>query len=194
MAISIKREKFLPDHRTNSVSNDSKKQEYLYRFILRTSDLITLRGSILEEHIIAKTYPSSKGLPHKEIISFLMPELDSTCLKLADSKCNEELLGLDEKYLIKDVKVGILLCKAGQSTEEEMYNNVESTKAFDEFLDLIGRRVRLKNFAGFRGGLDNQNDTTGTHSLYTNFKDKQIMFHVSTMLPHSTSDKQQVNF
>ena len=160
---------------------------------MRTSDLITLRGSILEEHIIAKSAPGSKGLPHKEIINFLMPDLDLTCIKLADTKCCDELLELDEKYVIKHVKVGVLLCKAGQSTEEEMYNNVESTKAFDQFLELLGDKVRLKGFKEFRGGLDNTNDTTGTHSVYTRFRDKQIMYHVSTLLPHSPNDKQQVN-
>ena len=121
-----------------------------------------------------------------------MPDLDLACLRLADTKCNEELVDLDEKYLIKDVKVGVLLCRAGQSTEEEMYNNVESTRAFDEFLNLLGDRVRLKGFDSFRGGLDKDSDTTGTHSVYTQFKDKQIMFHVSTLLPHSPNDKQQL--
>ena len=167
--------------------------DYMYRFILRTSDLITLRGSILEEHIAARSAPSSsKGLPHKDIIAYMMPELNLSCMRLAEPKCSQELVDLDEKYLIKDVKVGVLLCRAGQSSEEEMYNNIESTPAFDEFLQLLGQKVELKKHAEFRAGLDNVNDTTGTHSVYTRFKDKQIMFHVSTMLPHSLNDKQQV--
>ena len=135
---------------------------------------------------------SRLSLPHKEILNFLMPALDVGCLHLADGKCAEALVDLDETYLIKDVKVGVLLCRAGQATEEEMYNNVESTRAFDEFLELLGDRVRLKGFEHFRGGLDNASDTTGTHSVYTQFKDKQIMFHVSTLLPYSPNDKQQV--
>lgn len=204
LAISIKREKFTHEMRspcgmtliapsTTGANDASKKPDFLYRFIMRTSDLITLRGSILEEHIWSKSMPSTRcGLPHKEIINFLLPDLDASCLRLADTKCNEELVDLDEKYLIKDVKVGVLLCRAGQSTEEEMYNNVESTRSFDEFLELLGDRVRLRGFENFRGGLDNVSDTTGTHSVYTQFKDKQIMFHVSTLLPYSQNDKQQV--
>jgi len=37
-------------------------------------------------------------------------------------------------------------------------------------------------------------DTTGTHSVYTKWRDMEVMFHVSTLLPYSTSpdDKQQV--
>jgi signal-induced proliferation-associated 1 like protein 1 len=35
-------------------------------------------------------------------------------------------------------------------------------------------------------------DSTGTHSLYTTYKDYEIMFHVSTMLPYTPNNKQQV--
>ncbi|XP_057238907.1 GTPase-activating Rap/Ran-GAP domain-like protein 3 isoform X3 [Malurus melanocephalus] len=35
-------------------------------------------------------------------------------------------------------------------------------------------------------------DTTGTHSIYTVFQGHEIMFHVSTMLPYSRENKQQV--
>lgn len=36
-------------------------------------------------------------------------------------------------------------------------------------------------------------DSTGTHSLYTTYKDYEIMFHVSTMLPYTPNNKQQVS-
>lgn len=35
-------------------------------------------------------------------------------------------------------------------------------------------------------------DSTGTHSLYTAYKDYEIMFHVTTMLPYTPNNKQQV--
>lgn len=35
-------------------------------------------------------------------------------------------------------------------------------------------------------------DSTGTHSLYTTYKDYELMFHVSTMLPHMPKNRQQV--
>lgn len=35
-------------------------------------------------------------------------------------------------------------------------------------------------------------DSTGTHSLYTTYKDYEIMFHVSTLLPYTPNNKQQV--
>lgn len=51
-------------------------------------------------------------------------------------------------------KVGIMYCKAGQSTEEEMYNNESAGPAFEEFLQLLGERVRLKGFEKYRAQLD----------------------------------------
>ncbi len=44
----------------------------------------------------------------------------------------------------------------------------------------------------FRGGLDTQHDHTGAVSVYTQYMDKEIMFHVSTLLPFSEADSQQV--
>ncbi len=35
-------------------------------------------------------------------------------------------------------------------------------------------------------------DSTGTHSLYTRYQDYEIMFHVSTMLPYTSNNTQQV--
>lgn len=64
--------------------------------------------------------------------------------------------------------------------------------AFEEFLDFLGQRVRLKGFDQYRGGLDVRGDTTGTHSIYVKYQAHEIMFHVSTLLPFTPSNKQQV--
>ena len=51
-------------------------------------------------------------------------------------------------------KVGVLYCKAGQVTEEDMYNNEHGSPAFQQFLDLLGTTVKLQGFDDFKGGLD----------------------------------------
>ena len=63
---------------------------------------------------------------------------------------------LDEQCNEKTYKVGVMYCRAGQQTEEEMYNNEEGGPAFNEFLDLIGQRVRLKGFTKYKAGLCNK--------------------------------------
>ncbi|MEQ2296865.1 Signal-induced proliferation-associated 1-like protein 2 [Ameca splendens] len=73
-----------------------------------------------------------------------------------------------------------------------MYNNESAGPALDEFLDLLGQRVRLKGFTKYRAQLDNKTDSTGTHSLYTTYKDYELMFHVSTMLPYTPNNRQQL--
>ncbi len=37
-------------------------------------------------------------------------------------------------------------------------------------------------------------DTTGTESVYTVYEGHEIMFHISTMLPYSQDNKQQVPY
>ncbi|KAJ8371391.1 hypothetical protein SKAU_G00114190 [Synaphobranchus kaupii] len=44
----------------------------------------------------------------------------------------------------------------------------------------------------FRGGLDVAHGQTGTESVYHNFHNKEIMFHVSTKLPYTEGDTQQL--
>ncbi|KCV73346.1 signal-induced proliferation-associated 1 [Fonticula alba] len=64
---------------------------------------------------------------------------------------------------------------------------------FDMFLARIGRLVELKDWGKFRGGLDNKTDTTGTHSVFTQFDNLyDVMFHVCEMLPHKEGDTQQL--
>ncbi|XP_043075370.1 signal-induced proliferation-associated 1-like protein 1 isoform X6 [Puntigrus tetrazona] len=187
VAVSIRREK-LEDHKEHG-------QQYNYRIIFRTSGLTTLRGSILEDAVPSTSkHGLARGLPLKEVLEYLVPELNAHCLRLAlnTPKVTEQLMKLDEQGLSFQLKVGIMYCQAGQSSEEEMYNNEAAGPALEEFLQLLGERVRLKGFSKYRAQLDTKTDSTGTHSLYTTFKDYEIMFHVSTMLPYTPNNKQQL--
>lgn len=57
------------------------------------------------------------------------------------------------------LKVGIMYCQAGQSSEEEMYNNEAAGPALEEFLQLLGERVRLKGFSKYRAQLDTKSES-----------------------------------
>ncbi|XP_026883308.2 signal-induced proliferation-associated 1-like protein 2 isoform X1 [Electrophorus electricus] len=188
VAVSVRREKL----------EDGKEKEgspYSYRIVFRTSQLTTLRGAVLEDAVPSTArHGTARGLPLKEVLEYVVPELNIHCLRLAlgSPKVPEQLLKLDEQGLSFQHKVGVLYCKAGQSTEEEMYNNESAGPALDEFLDLLGQRVRLKGFTKYRAQLDNKTDSTGTHSLYTTYKDYELMFHVSTLLPYTPNNRQQL--
>ncbi|XP_051271602.1 signal-induced proliferation-associated 1-like protein 2 isoform X5 [Dicentrarchus labrax] len=188
VAVSVRRERL----------DDGKEKDgmqFNYRVTFRTSQLTTLRGAILEDAIPSTArHGTARGLPLKEVLEYVIPELNIQCLRLAlnSPKVPEQLLKLDEQGLSFQHKVGVLYCKAGQSTEEEMYNNESGGPALEEFLDLLGQRVRLKGFTKYRAQLDNKTDSTGTHSLYTTYKDYELMFHVSTMLPYTPNNRQQL--
>ncbi|EMP34565.1 GTPase-activating Rap/Ran-GAP domain-like protein 3, partial [Chelonia mydas] len=89
-------------------------------------------------------------------------------------------------------KFGVLYAKDGQLTDDEMFSNETGSGSFQRLLNLLGDTVTLKGWTGYRGGLDTKNDTTGIYSIYTVYQGHEIMFHVSTMLPYSKENKQQV--
>ncbi|XP_053729493.1 signal-induced proliferation-associated 1-like protein 3 isoform X1 [Synchiropus splendidus] len=187
IAVSIRREKL----------DDTKdlKDQYQYRLIVRSNELVTLRGSVLEDAVASTgRHGTVRGLPLKEVLEQVVPELNVSCLRLALStpKVTEQLLKLDEQGLSQKHKVGVLLCRAGQSTEEEMYNNEEASPAFSAFLELLGEQVLLKGFTKYAAQLDTKTDSTGTHSLYTTYQGYEVMFHVSTMLPYMPNNPQQL--
>lgn len=97
---------------------------------------------------------------NKSIQSFIFLRF-SLHLGIQNGPCEDELIKLDEAYVQNKYKVGLMYCGSGQQTEEEMYNNEEGSPAFNEFLELIGSKVRLKGFSKYKAGLCNKNDSTG---------------------------------
>ncbi|XP_066139483.1 rap1 GTPase-activating protein 1 isoform X1 [Euwallacea fornicatus] len=107
-------------------------------------------------------------------------------------KVSQLIANYDEHVLVTTFKFGVLYQQFGQTTEEELFCNNVTTPAFDDFLSLLGQRIQLKDHKGYRGGLDIQNGHTGDTAVYEVFKDREIMFHVSTLLPYTDNDPQQL--
>eukprot|EP01103_Thecamoeba_quadrilineata_P016749 TRINITY_DN568_c0_g2_i3.p1 TRINITY_DN568_c0_g2~~TRINITY_DN568_c0_g2_i3.p1 ORF type:complete len:366 (+),score=62.12 TRINITY_DN568_c0_g2_i3:8-1105(+) len=110
----------------------------------------------------------------------------------------KELYNLETQQIefLTNYKFGVLFCISGQ-TENQMFSNGSAPNGsgnadFDEFLDFLGERITLQGWNSFRGGLDVKTNTTGDTSVFTRFHNCNIMFHVSTLLPFSTVDEQQV--
>ncbi|XP_022822629.1 rap1 GTPase-activating protein 1 isoform X3 [Spodoptera litura] len=98
----------------------------------------------------------------------------------------------DEHVLVNCFKFGVLYQTYGQTTEEQLFGNNEISPAFEEFLDMLGQRIKLKDHKGYRGGLDIINGHTGTEAVYETYNDREIMFHVAPLLPHTAGDAQQL--
>jgi len=70
-----------------------------------------------------------------------------------------------------------------------MYDNLEISPEFEEFMEFMGTKIKLKGWAKYRGGLDVNNDTTGEYSHCTEFEDGiEIMYHVCPMIPYLEND------
>ena len=90
VAVSLRREKVLQSHTYNGFNNQGEttfiqprnidpekdgKDQWMYRILVRTSDLLPLRGCVLEESIPALRSEKIKSLPTKEVLEFVCPEL-----------------------------------------------------------------------------------------------------------------------
>ncbi|XP_056158115.1 rap1 GTPase-activating protein 2-like, partial [Lampris incognitus] len=102
------------------------------------------------------------------------------------------IVAYDEHEVNNTFKFGVVYQKFGQTSEEELFGNNEETPAFREFLSILGENIDLQDFKGFRGGLDVSHGQTGSESVFTVFRQREIMFHVSTKLPFTEGDIQQL--
>ncbi len=59
-----------------------------------------------------------------------------------------------------------MYCQAGQSSEEEIYNNEAAGPGLEEFLQLLGERVRLKGFSKYRAQLDTKSESYHLEGLF----------------------------
>ncbi|XP_022619004.1 rap1 GTPase-activating protein 1 isoform X11 [Seriola dumerili] len=107
-------------------------------------------------------------------------------------KASRLIVTFDEHVISNNFKFGVIYQKFGQTSEEELFGNSEESPAFVEFLEFLGEKIELHNFKGFRGGLDVTHGQTGTESVYCNYRSKEVMFHVSTKLPYTEGDTQQL--
>ncbi|XP_058272854.1 rap1 GTPase-activating protein 1 [Hemibagrus wyckioides] len=127
---------------------------------------------------LAKMLCASVTVSNFEVVSYL--------------KAPELITAFDEHRVSQNFKFGVLYQKEGQLTEEEILSNNEESEEFKHFLSILGQTVKLRGFTGFRGGLDVSHGQTGSEAVFTSFHGREIMFHVSTKLPFTDGDTQQL--
>ncbi|RIA95150.1 hypothetical protein C1645_872992 [Glomus cerebriforme] len=176
----------------NKTINKNRDEVYWYRYILRHKDLPDDRGVM-----VGPPAPTPLSEPPWDVLlkrisrDLIQPRLTKLITTI---ELSEQLISLDENRLQKFYKIGVLYCAPSQTTEEEWFSNTSTSKAFSDFLDLLGTKVRLLGFKGFSGGLDTSIDGTGEYSIHDNetFREYELMYHVSTMLPCEKSSKHQI--
>lgn len=181
---------------------DSMKKR-LYHIIIRKKQGQDIRQTIPDSFLLRA--PSAET-PEKESIldttwkAVIEPSLDIPfdnmkkidANTMSTSGLQKDILMLDEQAVHDRYKFGVLYIKEGQTREEEWLSNNHDSKHFDHFLNIIGRKVPLKGYNGWAGGLDTKGGYSGEHTFVNEWNGHNIAYHVSTLIPTHPGDKQQV--
>lgn len=84
IAISIRKERTEVSNASEPLNNSANANALLwqYRIIIRTAELLTIRGSILEDAVPnIKPSNNNKMVNSKEVIEYVAPEVQLPCLK-----------------------------------------------------------------------------------------------------------------
>nr|XP_048288112.1 GTPase-activating Rap/Ran-GAP domain-like protein 3 isoform X2 [Myodes glareolus] len=190
---------FLGQVHQNYIGNDAEKSPFFLSVTLsdQNNQRVPQYRAILWRKTgtqkICLPYSPTKTLSVKSILSAMnLDKFEKGPREIFHPEIQKDLLVLEEQEGSVNFKFGVLFAKDGQLTDDEMFSNEIGSEAFQKFLNLLGDTITLKGWTGYRGGLDTKNNTTGSHSVYTVYQGHEVMFHVSTMLPYSKENRQQV--
>uniref|UniRef100_W8AJE0 GTPase-activating Rap/Ran-GAP domain-like protein 3 n=1 Tax=Ceratitis capitata TaxID=7213 RepID=W8AJE0_CERCA len=191
---------FLGKLHQNYVGVDAEKSPYFLSVVSQDSGhqgAPMYRAIMFKKHgtqKIALPYQPHQKLTVKQILTHFTG-MDSSVKnpkEIFTADIQKDLLLLEEQEGSVNFKFGVLYMKPGQECDDEMLSNRDASHDFEDFLQILGERIRLKGWDRFRGGLDVKGDMTGKYSVYTLYEGHEIMFHVSTLLPYSRDNRQQV--
>ncbi|XP_053670296.1 GTPase-activating Rap/Ran-GAP domain-like protein 3 [Anopheles nili] len=190
---------FLGKLHQNYVGMDSEKNPYFLSIVSQDSGskcmplyrVMLFRKQGAQK--LALPYNPQQKLTVKQILSnFTLMDSNKSPKEIFSADIQKDLLLLEEQEGSVNFKFGVVYMKAGQKLDDEMLSNETGSADFDDFLALLGEKIRLKDWERYRGGLDVKGDMTGRYSTYTLYEGHEIMFHVSTLLPFSRDNRQQV--
>nr|XP_050850022.1 GTPase-activating Rap/Ran-GAP domain-like protein 3 isoform X1 [Vespula vulgaris]XP_050850023.1 GTPase-activating Rap/Ran-GAP domain-like protein 3 isoform X1 [Vespula vulgaris] len=143
---------------------------------------------------ISLPFSANKTMTIRQILSnfFGLEKLDKAPREVLSPEIQKDLLLLEEQEGSVNFKFGVIYAKEGQTTDDEMLSNESGSPGFEKFLDILGEKIRLRGWDKYRGGLDVKGDMTGRESVYTIYAGHEVMYHVSTMLPYSKDNPQQL--
>ncbi|XP_070155831.1 GTPase-activating Rap/Ran-GAP domain-like protein 3 isoform X2 [Polyergus mexicanus] len=143
---------------------------------------------------ISLPYSANKTMTIRQILSnfFGLEKLDKVPREVFTPELQKDLLLLEEQEGSVNFKFGVIYAREDQTTDDEMLSNERGSPGFETFLEILGERIRLKGWDKYRGGLDVKGDMTGKESYYTVYAGHEVMYHISTMLPYSKDNPQQL--
>lgn len=111
------------------------------------------------EHVSIPTAAVKSSLGFKQgpkaLLKAIAPGLQlHEVRQVKDEKHEAELKTFESNEVHTKFKWGVLYCKKGQTDENAMFQNCDTSPQFEQFLRLLGDRVQLHGFSGYNGGLD----------------------------------------
>ncbi|XP_075222670.1 putative Rho GTPase-activating protein CG5521 [Lycorma delicatula] len=102
-------------------------------------------------------------------------------------KLLRELRNLDTQRCRETHKIAVIYVADGQEDKNSILNNTSGSQAYEDFIAGLAWEVELESHTGFMGGLQ-RNKTTGATAPYYATSFTEVIFHVSTRMPSSSSE------
>eukprot|EP00040_Diaphanoeca_grandis_P035893 m.226809 g.226809 ORF g.226809 m.226809 type:complete len:906 (-) comp33502_c0_seq2:307-3024(-) len=177
-------------------SLDGELEPALLSLFIEEADDVAVRAILWRrtgsERLCTRIPKGKPIIPKRFIANFGHGPPENKLSEIKDATIQDLLLVLEEQEGAVHFKFGVLYAKPGQTTDDEMFSNENGSPAFTEFYKVLGKLSPQKGFSGWRAGLDVNNGTTGDDMVHATEFGKEIVFHVSTLLPWSSTNPQQV--
>ncbi|XP_053701668.1 ral GTPase-activating protein subunit alpha-1 isoform X3 [Synchiropus splendidus] len=100
-----------------------------------------------------------------------------------NEKLLRELRNLDSRQCRETHKIAVFYVAEGQEDKHSILTNTAGSQAYEDFVSGLGWEVDLTTHCGFMGGLQ-KNRSTGQTTPYYATSTTEVVFHVSTRMPH----------
>ncbi|KAM9356466.1 ral GTPase-activating protein subunit alpha-1 isoform 2-T2 [Pholidichthys leucotaenia] len=100
-----------------------------------------------------------------------------------NEKLLRELKNLDSRQCRETHKIAVFYVAEGQEDKHSILTNTAGSQVYEDFVSGLGWEVDLTTHCGFMGGLQ-RNRSTGQTTPYYATSTTEVIYHVSTRMPH----------
>ncbi|KAM6968922.1 ral GTPase-activating protein subunit alpha-1 isoform 3-T3 [Tautogolabrus adspersus] len=100
-----------------------------------------------------------------------------------NEKLLRELKNLDSRQCRETHKIAVFYVAEGQEDKHSILTNTAGSQSYEDFVSGLGWEVDLTTHCGFMGGLQRNRSTGQTTPYYAN-STTEVIYHVSTRMPH----------
>uniref|UniRef100_A0AAQ5X0Y7 Rap-GAP domain-containing protein n=1 Tax=Amphiprion ocellaris TaxID=80972 RepID=A0AAQ5X0Y7_AMPOC len=119
----------------------------------------------------------------REFVLHVLYFLSNFHLLRKNEKLLRELKNLDSRQCRETHKIAVFYVAEGQEDKHSILMNTAGSQAYEDFVSGLGWEVDLTTHCGFMGGLQ-RNRSTGQTTPYYATSTTEVIYHVSTRMPH----------